>query len=119
MALDLIAEGVDHPGAHVVDRDERGDRGAAGGELLEDDRGVEPRHRRAADVLADVDRADAELCGRLDHVDREVFGLVPFQRMRGDLVVGEGARHVADRDAIGVESELLHGVSRGVVARLS
>ena len=51
LALRLAAERVDHPGRHVVDRDVGGGRGAALRQLLEDDGGVEPRQRGAADVV--------------------------------------------------------------------
>ena len=60
LARCVAAEGVDHPGRHVVDRDIGGGRGAALRQLLEDERGVEPRQRRAADVVLDVDAAEAE-----------------------------------------------------------
>src|SRR3546814_5231673 len=50
-----IAEAVDHPGRHVVDgKVGRGGR-AGSGQLLEDDRGVEPRQARAALILAAID----------------------------------------------------------------
>ena len=60
LALRLAAERVDHPGRHVVDRDIGGGRGAALRQFLEDDRGVEPRQRRAADIVLHVDAAEAE-----------------------------------------------------------
>ena len=47
----VAAERVDHPGRHVVDRDVGRGRGAALRQLLEDDGGVEPRQRRAADIV--------------------------------------------------------------------
>ena len=40
LALRLAAEGVDHPGRHVVDRDIGGGGGAALRQFLEDQRGV-------------------------------------------------------------------------------
>ncbi len=64
------------------------------------------RHGRTADVVLDVDAADAE-AGRLaHHVNREMLFLVPAERMRRDLLRGEFARHVANRHLILVESEL-------------
>ena len=72
---------------------------------LEDQRGVEPRQRRAADVVADVDAAHAERGRLAHHVDREMLLLVPAQRMRRDLFRGEFPRHVANRDLVLVESE--------------
>ena len=50
LALRVVAIGVDHPRRHVVDRDEGRHRRAALRERLEDQRRVEPRQRRAADI---------------------------------------------------------------------
>ena len=96
-ALLVRAIGVDHPARHVVDRDEGRDGGAARRQRLEDQRRVEPRQARAADVLAHIDAAHAERGGLAHLVDREVLRLVPVQGMRRDLG-REVARHVADRD---------------------
>jgi hypothetical protein len=79
-----------------VDRDERGGRDVAVGELLEDDRGVEPAQRRAAHILADIEPREPKLGGLPQHVDREMLLLVPAGRMRGELGGGEGAGGVFD-----------------------
>ncbi len=42
LAQRLVAEAVDHPGGHVVDRQERGGRDIAAGQRLEHDRRIEP-----------------------------------------------------------------------------
>ena len=60
----LVAEAVDHPRRHVVDRDEGRGRDAAGGQLLEDERRIEPAQADAAVLLADIDAGEAQL-GRL------------------------------------------------------
>ena len=83
--LRLAAERVDHPGRHVVDRDVGGGRGAALRQLLEDDRGVEPRQRRAADVVLHVDAAEAERRRLAQRLDRKGRVLVPVPRMRHHL----------------------------------
>ena len=70
-ALRVAAVAVDHPGRHVVDRDIGGGRDAALRQLLEDDRRVEPRERRAADILLHVDAAEAERRRLAQRVDRE------------------------------------------------
>ncbi len=64
------------------------------------------RQRRAADIVADVDAADAELGRLAHHVDRKMLLLVPAQRMRRDLFRGKIPRHVANRNLVLVESEL-------------
>ena len=51
---------------------------------------------------------DAERRRLPDHVEREMLVLVPFQRMRRDLLGGEIARHVADGALVVVEGELVH-----------
>ena len=89
LALRVAAEGVDHPGRHVVDRDIGGGRGAALRQLLEDDGGVEPRQSRAADVVLHIDAAEAERRGLAQRLDREGLVLVPVARMRHHLVAGE------------------------------
>ena len=76
------------------------------GKRLEDQRRVEARHRGAADVLAHIDRRHAERRRLANHVDRKVLLLVPFERVRRNLVVGESARHVADRDVVGIERKV-------------
>ena len=65
-----------------------------------------PGHRRAADVVLDVDAAHAERGRLAHHVDRKMLLLVPAQRMRRDLLGGEFPRHVANRDLVLVESEM-------------
>ena len=65
-----------------------------------------PRQRRAADVVADIDAADAELGGLAHHIDGKMLLLVPADRMRRDFFRGKIPRHVANRNLILVESEL-------------
>ena len=64
------------------------------------------RQRRAADVVLDIDAADAERGRLAHHVDREMLLLVPAERMRRDLFRGEFPRHIANRNLVLVESEL-------------
>ena len=85
----LAAEGVDHPGRHVVDRDIGGGRGTALRQLLEDDGGVEPAERRAADVFLHINAAEAERGRLAQRLDREGLGLVPIPRERHHLVAGK------------------------------
>ena len=106
LPLGVIAEGIDHPRRHVVDGDEGRHRRAALRQRLEDQRRVEPGQRRAADVVADVDAADAERGRLAHHVDRKMLLLVPADRMRRDLFRGEGPRHLANRYLVLVESEM-------------
>ena len=73
---------------------------------LEDQRRIKPGQRRAADVVADVDAADAELRRLAHHIDRKMLLLVPADRMRRDFLRGELPRHVANRNLVLVESEL-------------
>ena len=89
-----------------MDRDERRHGRTARRQRLEDQRGVETGHGGAADVVPDVDAAHAEAGGLAHHVDGKMLFLVPAQRVRRDLLGGEVARHVANRDLILVESEL-------------
>ena len=90
------AVSVDHPRHHVVDGDVGGGRGAALRQFLEDERGIEPRQRRAADVGAHVDAAEAERGGPAKRLDREDLVLVPLAGKRHHLVAREGAGGVLD-----------------------
>ena len=60
----------------------------------------------AADIVADIDAADAEAGGLAHHVDRKMLLLVPAHRMRRDLFRGEFPRHIANRNLVLVESEV-------------
>jgi hypothetical protein len=95
-----------------VDRDEGRSGDIAVAELLEDDRGVQPAKRRAADVLLDVEAAEAELRALTHHVDREVALGVPAGRVRGELGGGEGARCVLDGALVFGEVEIHAGRSQ-------
>jgi len=90
-ALRLAAERIDHPGGHVVDRDVRRGRSAALRQFLEDDCGIEPGQRRAADVVTHGDGAEAERRRLAQCVDRKDFAFVPFARERHHLLAREGA----------------------------
>ena len=80
--------------------------GQACRQRLEDQRRVEARQRRAADIVLDVDAAHAELGGFAHHIDREMLLLVPAQRMRRDFFRGKVPRHLANRNLVLVEREL-------------
>src|SRR5947209_3801537 len=85
LALRLAAERIDHPGRHVVDRDVGRGRGAALGQLLKDDRGVEPGEVRAADIVLHVNPAEAEGRSLAQGFHREGRVLVPLAGMRHHL----------------------------------
>ena len=98
LALRLIAERIDHPARHVVDRDERRRRHVAIGKLLEDQRRVRPRQARSAHIFLHINARKAQLRRALDHIDREMALMVPPVRMRQQLVDSKLLRHVADHD---------------------
>src|SRR5581483_10889215 len=58
LALRFAAEAVDHPRRHVVDGEIGGRRDAARRQFLENEGGIEPRKRRAAYILADIDAGE-------------------------------------------------------------
>src|SRR5207244_3335023 len=80
--LRLRAESIDHPCIHVVDRNIGRGRGAALGELLEDDGGIEPGERRAADVVLDINAAEPQGGGFAQRLDRKSLALVPLPGKR-------------------------------------
>ncbi len=85
------AIGIDHPRHHVVDRDEGRGRGTALRQFLEDERGIEPRQRRAAVVGAHIDAAEAERRRVPQRIRREELVLVPLAGKGHHLVAREGA----------------------------
>ncbi len=89
-----------------MDRKERGGGGAAGGQFLEDDRGVEPAHLGAADIALHIDAGETERRCFAHHIDGEVFLLVPFGRKRRQPLAGETARRVLDRALVFVQLEI-------------
>jgi hypothetical protein len=111
LAYGVAAESVDHPGRHVVDRDVGGSRGAALRQLLEDQRGVEPGQRRAADVFLHVNAAEAERRRLAQCLDREHFALVPVARMRHHFVTRELPRGGLKGVLLFGEVEI-HGIDR-------
>ncbi len=99
MALHVGAVRVDHPRDHVVDRDERRDRRVGLRKLFDDRDGVRTAEGGAADVLADVDAAEAEL-GVAERFTREVFVLIPFERVRREFGLCEVTHRLDDRGAL-------------------
>ena len=114
LAHRLGAEPGQHPGGHVVDGDERGGGGAARRHPLEDQRRVEPAQAHAALVLVAVQRAEAQLAGAADGVLGEGAVLVPLGGERRQLLIGELARGVAERQLLVGEVEV-HGYFRLMV----
>ena len=80
-------------------------------QLLEDQRGVEPCQRRAADVLLDVDPAEAERRRLAQRFDREDLALVPVARMRHHFIPRELPRGRLKCPLFFGEIEI-HGVER-------
>ena len=109
----LLRPGRDHPGHHVVDGDVGGGAGAAGGQLFQDDRGIEPAQPQAAERLRRVQAAKAHLAGPGDGLQREFAGLVPACRVRRHFAAGEAARGVLIGELLFAEAE----VHRAVPAR--
>src|SRR5262249_42747803 len=95
LALIEIAEAVDHPGGHVVDRDVRRRARTSGSQLLHDQRRVEAPQRTAADIVVDVDAAEAQRRRLAQGVCREDLLGVPLGGMRQHLVGRELPRRVA------------------------
>ncbi|MNI79229.1 hypothetical protein D3C73_1356730 [compost metagenome] len=83
-----------------MDRDVRGDGGVALGELLEDGDCVGTAQAAAAEVLAHVDAAEAELAGTVQRFPREDVLLVALGGMGRELGVGEVADGLEDRLAL-------------------
>ncbi len=61
-------------------------------QFLENNRGIKPRERGAADIVAYVDAAEPELRRLPQRVDREYLALIPGTRVRHHFGAGELAR---------------------------
>ena len=110
LALFVRAVRVDHPRAHVVDGQERGDRGVGGGQLFEDAHGVDAAQSASTGVLTAVDRRHPQLGSLTQLVDREVMRAVPLQRIWGKPLFSERARRLGDYAFVVVQAEELHVV---------
>jgi hypothetical protein len=119
LPLLVAAETVDHPRRHIVDRDEAGEARAGLGQRLEHQHRVQAPERGAAEIVADIDAAQAERTRLAYHGGGEELAFVPVERVRRDASFGEGLRRVADRALVLGELELagagidcrIHGVS--------
>src|SRR5690606_42057350 len=97
---------VDHPGGHVVDRDEGRSRGAGLGQLLENDRRIETGEAGAADILADIEPAEAELRGFHENVARKDVLLIPFIRIWSQMLGSETRCDIAEGTLFLTELEI-------------
>ncbi len=66
------------------------------------------RSLAAARVLTAVDGAHAEFGRRAQHVGGEVMGLIPFQRVRRDALLGERGRRLGDHAFVFVQVVQIH-----------
>ena len=105
-ALLVVAEPVDHPRGHIVDRDiGRGGR-TTRRQLLEDHRRIEPAKPGAAVRFTAINPRESQ-CRRLAQGrDRKNIVLVPFPGMWRHLFGREGARGVLERDLFVAELEI-------------
>ena len=101
-------ERVDHPRAHIVNRQERRDRRAGHRQLLEDPHAVQAAQRTAAHIIAAVDRRHAQASRLAQLVGRKVMRRIPFQRVRGEPFGRERSRRLGDHPLVVVKGEELH-----------
>ena len=92
-----------------MDRDIGGGGGTALRQLLENQRSVEPRERRAAEVSGYVDASEAERRGLAQRVLRKHFVFIPLAGQRHHLVTREGARGVLNGPLLLGEVEIHAG----------
>jgi hypothetical protein len=108
--LTVAAEAVDHPGRHVVDRDERAGRWAAIGHRLHDQRRLEPSEADPAAFLADIDRGEPEFGRGLDRLAREDMVFIPLRSKGRDPVGGKPPGHLLNGKLVFVQLKLVgHG----------
>ena len=107
------AEAVHHRRAHVVDRQERGDRRAGHRQGLEHQRRVEPREPRAAHLLGDVEAPEAQ--GREVGPKRawDLARGLPLAGVRRDALRAHLAGGVEDRRLLLGQREVHAGLRTG------
>src|SRR5690606_17480725 len=88
----LSRKGADHPRGHVVDGQVRGGRGAAGGELLEDQGGIESRQAEPTVLRRGIEAAEALGACLADRLAREDRLGIPARGMRRELAGREVPR---------------------------
>ena len=96
-ALIVVAESVDHPGGHVVDRDVGRRAGTRRRQLFHDQSRIEPAEAAAADVVAHVDAAEAECRRFAQHLLRKDFLGVPARGLRQHAICRELPGRVPER----------------------
>ena len=62
-------------------------------------RGIEPRQRRAADIVLHINAAEAERRRLAQRLDREHLVLVPVARLRHHFIAGKVAARWPERRA--------------------
>src|SRR5581483_4983772 len=72
----------------------------------ENEGGIEPRKRRAAYILADIDAGESQRGRRAERVHREDAFLVPARSLRREFALGEVARRVLHRALLFAELEV-------------
>jgi hypothetical protein len=107
-ALLFVAEGIDHPGNHVVNGHVSGGRGTSLRQFLEDESRIEPRQSGAPDILSHVDGRKTERRGLAQWLDRENLFLVPLARKGHHLLACKGSRQGLKSTLFLVELEI-HG----------
>ena len=98
-------EGVDHPGAHIVDRQEGRDGRIGLREFFEDAHGVESTQFAASDIVTAVNGRHAQLGRLAQYVGGEVVVLVPFQCVWRDALFGERGSRLGDHAFVVVQAE--------------
>jgi len=116
LALLGVAEAVDHPRRHGVNRNIRRRRGTAGRQLLEHDSRIQARQPGAAHILANINTGEAKPRRLAQRRLRKDFVLVPRGGMRRELVAGKIARRIAKRALVVAELEI-HGKHSSSKAR--
>ena len=104
---------VDHPRDHVVDRDVGGDRGSPFASSSKIATVSERLRPDAADVLAHVDAAEPELAGQRSASRGKVLLLIPLQRVRRELGLGEVADGLDDGRALSSDVVVRQGHRHG------
>jgi len=95
-----------------VDRQIGRGRHASRGELLEDDRGVDPAEPAAAELVPDINPGEAQRRRAAQCLDRKFLALIPAGCLRQPLLAGERPRRFAKGPLL-VRKLEIHGADYG------
>ena len=106
LSLLLCPIGIDHPGAHILDREKARHHRIGIRQFFKDEDGLNPRQGGSSHIFLDHDAAEPEPRRLLEHGARDRLLVFPLRREGCDLLGSKTAHHVSDLGLIVAEREI-------------